>query len=95
MMRRAAGAIGTPDSIARGRAPGLDSAAAQRHRDSASFFDAIGDLITTGPTRTNVKILVLRQENMPRYDGTEPVGLRSVGRGKHRRFKRSNEQGGT
>lgn len=65
----AAGAIGTPDSIARGRALGLDSAAAQRHHDSASFFDAIGDLITTGPTRTNVNdfraILVLPPENMP------------------------------
>lgn len=50
----AAGAIGTPDTIARGSALGLDSVVAQNHHDSASFFDAIGDLVVTGPTRTNV-----------------------------------------
>jgi len=26
----------------------------QRNNDSYGFFDAIGDLIVTGPTRTNV-----------------------------------------
>ena len=59
----AAGAIATPDTVARGRALGLDSRLAQRSHDSATFFGAIGDLVKTGPTRTNVNdfraILVL------------------------------------
>ncbi|UAK25903.1 glycerate kinase type-2 family protein [Sphingomonas nostoxanthinifaciens] len=50
----AAGAIATPDTIARAAAEGLDAGAAQRGHDSATFFAAIGDLIVTGPTRTNV-----------------------------------------
>jgi hydroxypyruvate reductase len=63
----AAGAIATPDTVKRGAAQGLDSRAAQRGHDSATFFDAIGDLIVTGPTRTNVNdfraILVLPEES--------------------------------
>jgi hydroxypyruvate reductase len=50
----AAGAIATPDTIARARAAGRD---ARRHlaaHDSYSYFEAIGDLVRTGPTLTNV-----------------------------------------
>jgi hydroxypyruvate reductase len=49
-----AGAIVTPDTLARARARGLD---AQRHldaNDARSFFAGIGDLVVTGPTYTNV-----------------------------------------
>lgn len=63
----AAGAIGAPDTIERGRALGLDNIVAQSHHDSASFFDALGDLVVTGPTRTNVNdfraVLVLPQDD--------------------------------
>ncbi len=50
----AAGAILLPDSLARARAAGLDpDSMLDRHR-SAELFAALGDLVGTGPTRTNV-----------------------------------------
>jgi hydroxypyruvate reductase len=39
---------------ARARAAGLDPAAFLRGNDSYGFFSALGDLVVTGPTRTNV-----------------------------------------
>jgi glycerate 2-kinase len=49
-----AGAIAGPDSAARAAALGIDP----RHRlddnDGWGFFSALGDLVVTGPTRTNV-----------------------------------------
>ncbi len=50
----AAGAIVTPDTIARARAAGLDPRALLAAHDSYTLFDTIGDLIRTGPTLTNV-----------------------------------------
>lgn len=50
----AAGAIVTPDTLARARAAGQDPRAALDRHDSYTLFDAIGDLIRTGPTLTNV-----------------------------------------
>ena len=50
----AAGAILRPDSLARARALGLDPARMLRDHDSASLFGALGDLVKTGPTLTNV-----------------------------------------
>lgn len=50
----AAGAIITPDTLARARASGLDPAAVLAGHDSYSLFDRIGDLVKTGPTLTNV-----------------------------------------
>jgi glycerate-2-kinase len=50
----AAGAIVTPDTLARARAAGLNPRAVLDGHDSYSLFDAIGDLIRTGPTLTNV-----------------------------------------
>ena len=45
-----AGAILTPDSMKKGR----DAAAFLARHDSYGFFSALGDLLLTGPTRTNV-----------------------------------------
>ena len=50
----AAGAIITPDTLARARAAGCDPRAVLTGHDSYTLFDAIGDLIKTGPTLTNV-----------------------------------------
>ena len=49
-----AGAIVRPDTLARGRALGLDAAAMLANNDAYSYFAALGDLVVTGPTRTNV-----------------------------------------
>jgi glycerate-2-kinase len=50
----AAGAVVTPDTLARARAAGLDPRGVLGAHDSYGLFDAIGDLIRTGPTLTNV-----------------------------------------
>jgi glycerate 2-kinase len=50
----AAGAIVTPDALARARARGLDARAALDGHDSYALFAALGDLVVTGPTLTNV-----------------------------------------
>jgi hydroxypyruvate reductase len=50
----AAGAIVTPSTLARARQAGLDPRAVLAAHDSYTLFDAIGDLIRTGPTLTNV-----------------------------------------
>lgn len=52
-----AGAIVTPDTLARARAAGLDPAAALASHATSDFFGAIGDLVRTGPTLTNVNDL--------------------------------------
>jgi len=49
-----AGAIVSPDSMARAKSAGLDARAMLDENDAWRFFDALGDLVTTGPTRTNV-----------------------------------------
>ena len=49
-----AGAILAPDSLACAAAAGLDARAMLAAHDSYGFFDALGDLVVTGPTRTNV-----------------------------------------
>jgi glycerate 2-kinase len=49
-----AGALLTPDTLSRARAKGLDARAMLAAHDSHGFFEAIGDLIVTGPTLTNV-----------------------------------------
>ena len=55
----AAGGIAWPDTVARGRALGLDARAALADNDSYPYLGALGDLIVTGPTKTNVNDLVL------------------------------------
>jgi glycerate 2-kinase len=54
----AAGGIATGDSVARARALGLDARAALADNDSYRFLGALGDLIVTGPTQTNVNDLI-------------------------------------
>jgi hydroxypyruvate reductase len=49
-----AGAVLHPDTLARGRALGLDAAAMLANNDAYGYFAALGDLVMTGPTRTNV-----------------------------------------
>jgi glycerate-2-kinase len=49
-----AGAIATPDTLARARAAGLDPRAVLAGHNSHALFAAIGDLVETGPTLTNV-----------------------------------------
>ncbi len=50
----AAGALVTPTTLSRAREKGLDPAAMLDAHDSARLFDALDDLVTTGPTLTNV-----------------------------------------
>ena len=50
----AAGAFVMPDTLRRGRAKGLSARHALAAHDSYSYFAAIGDLLHTGPTLTNV-----------------------------------------
>lgn len=49
-----AGAYIGPDTLRRARALGLDAQAMLDNNDGYSFFEALGDLIVTGPTRTNI-----------------------------------------
>jgi len=49
-----AGAIVTPDTLHRAEAAGLKLADHLDRNDAYGYFDAIGDLLVTGPTHTNV-----------------------------------------
>jgi hydroxypyruvate reductase len=49
-----AGAVITPDTLTRAHKQGIDAAAKLATHDSHGFFTALGDLVVTGPTRTNV-----------------------------------------
>jgi hydroxypyruvate reductase len=59
----AAGALMGPDTLSRARTLSLRPVASLDAHDSGGFFEALGDLLITGPTRTNVNdfraILVL------------------------------------
>ena len=49
-----AGAIFTPDTLARAKAKGHDPKAMLDDNDGHGFFEMLGDSLVTGPTRTNV-----------------------------------------
>jgi hydroxypyruvate reductase len=49
-----AGAVLDGDTVSRARAKGLDPAAFLADNNSTAFFAALGDLVETGPTYTNV-----------------------------------------
>ena len=49
-----AGAIVAPDTLARAAAHGLDAKRMLGDNDGYGFFSALGELVVTGPTRTNV-----------------------------------------
>lgn len=55
----AAGGIALRDTIARGRLRGLDARASLADNDSYHYLGALGDLVITGPTNTNVNDLIL------------------------------------
>lgn len=50
----AAGAIITPNTLRHASARGFDAKTCLENHQSHDFFDCLGDLIVTGPTRTNV-----------------------------------------
>ena len=54
----AAGAVATGGTVIRARSLGLDPAAHLEDNDAYPFFDALDDLIRTGPTGTNVNDLL-------------------------------------
>jgi len=49
-----AGALVTPDTLVRSRHAGVDPVAALAANDAYGLFAALGDLVVTGPTHTNV-----------------------------------------
>ncbi len=49
-----AGAMIGPDTLARAHEGGIDAGARLEDNDGHGFFEALGDAIVTGPTRTNV-----------------------------------------
>lgn len=58
-----AGALLTPDALQRAKAKGLAPKKMLAENDSYGFFAALGDLVVTGPTRTNVndyRIIMVR-----------------------------------
>ena len=50
----AAGAIADSKTVERARNKGLDPLDHLRRNDAYPFFQSLGDLVITGPTRTNV-----------------------------------------
>jgi hydroxypyruvate reductase len=60
-----AGALMSPDTLTRARTRGLQAENLLAAHDSHGFFAALGDLVNTGPTRTNVndyRVLLLGAE---------------------------------
>lgn len=49
-----AGAVVHPDSLARAGAAGVSAQDCLKRNNAYGFFEALGDLLVTGPTRTNV-----------------------------------------
>lgn len=64
----AAGAIVTPDTLGRAEKLGLDAADHLARNDAYLFFKALGDLVVTGPTLTNVndfRAILIEGERRP------------------------------
>jgi len=59
----AAGAIATPETVARAVEAGVDAKAALARNDAYEFFKALGDLVIVGPTGTNVADLMVALVN--------------------------------
>jgi glycerate 2-kinase len=70
-----AGAIVAPDTLPRARAVGRHPGRDLERNDAHAFFEAIGDSVITGPTRTNVNdfraILVTGSQAEPSQGGRE------------------------
>jgi hydroxypyruvate reductase len=61
----AAGGMADGETAARGLALGLDASDHLRRHDAYPFLEAVGGLLRTGPTRTNVNDLVLALVSSP------------------------------
>ena len=57
-----AGALVDATTVQRGEAAGLDLEKSLAHADSGNFLEGSGDLITTGPTGTNVMDLIIARQ---------------------------------
>ena len=73
-----AGAVIAPDTLARAASLGLDPRARLDDNDAYGFFSALGDLVVTGPTRTNVNdyraiLLLPADANAPRAPHPTPT----------------------
>lgn len=78
----AAGAIADGETIPRAKSRGLDPNRALDDNDAYTVFQGLGDLLVTGPTKTNVNdiyLAVLRQTPTPSARGT----TRQVSLGRH------------
>jgi hydroxypyruvate reductase len=64
-----AGAVILPDTLARAAGLGLDPRAMLADNDAYSFFRAVGDLVVTGPTHTNVNDFRAILIDQSRIDG--------------------------
>jgi hydroxypyruvate reductase len=53
----ASGALATGDTLARARAKGVAAGVSLENNAAYPFFAALGDLLLTGPTHTNVNDL--------------------------------------
>jgi glycerate 2-kinase len=63
-----AGALLLPDTLARAAAAGIDLRARLADNDAYGVFSALGDLVVTGPTRTNVndfRAILIEAESQP------------------------------
>jgi glycerate 2-kinase len=72
----AAGAVADGATLGRARAKGLDPIRYLDDNNSFEFFDALGDLITTGPTGTNVadlQVLLLARGGGVGPSGPQPL----------------------
>ncbi|TMA01567.1 MAG: hypothetical protein E6J99_02600, partial [Methanobacteriota archaeon] len=87
----AAGAIVDGDTLARARTLGLDPEDFLRENNSYAFFRALGDLIVTGPTGTNVAdlLILLARRRDRRGRGPPSRSGRRPGTSKTRRSPRS------
>jgi glycerate 2-kinase len=65
----AAGAVATGETVGHARSLGLDPVAYLANNDADSFFVALGDLIRTGPTGTNVNDLLFLFAFRPQKTG--------------------------
>ena len=61
----AAGALADGTTLQRAAAVGLEPHKSLAENDAYPFFDALGDLLVTGPTRTNVNDLMCVFVGMP------------------------------
>ncbi len=74
----AAGAVVTGETVPRARALGLDPAQALARHDSYPLLDAVGALLRTGPTGTNLGDLVIGLAYPPQGGGANPGRPQSI-----------------